>query len=165
MPIIFVFVPSIPHQHVYQLLRIPISFKSISDGEEYNHIILAVKFKNLWGALGISRLSNLMFKALKYNSLSDLILEFDKSYEHYFHKLVNVSIGLPFSHNRVSETPLQWKVLTCSIDNGSKTWQSHKDTFNRYSKDCSFIATYFEATGKLPSWCNETYRTGKEAHH
>jgi len=150
-----------PRPTFYQLLRVPVSFKSISDGVEYFHIVLGIKHKNLWGAVGISRLPNLMHKALKHNSLIDLILDYNKCYAGYFHKLVNVSIGLPFSHNRVSETALQWYFVKCSLDNDSGTWRSYTERCNRYSKDCAFIATYYEATGYFPPWCDKAYRNGE----
>ena len=100
-----------------------------------------------------------MYKPLRYESLSDLIQEFAKSYESYYHEVVEVNFGLPFSHNRVSETPLQWKVMRLSRQEGF-IWQDYADTFKRYCKDCSLIASYFEATGIYPQWCNAEYRRG-----
>ena len=46
--------------------RIPVSFKSIVDGQVFRHIILAVRHKKKWGALGLSRSDKLMYKELKY---------------------------------------------------------------------------------------------------
>ena len=55
------------------LLRIPISFKSTADGNTYRHIVLAVRYGDKWGALGISRRDSLMWKDLQFSSLAELI--------------------------------------------------------------------------------------------
>eukprot|EP00979_Chaetoceros_neogracilis_P015942 scaffold6710_cov267-Chaetoceros_neogracile.AAC.4 len=88
-------------------------------------------------------------------------MDYNKCYSGYFHKLVNVSIGLPFSHNRISETALQWSFVKYSLENDPGNCWSHRESCNRYSKDCSFIATYFEGTGVFPPWCDKAYRSGE----
>ncbi|KAJ3321781.1 Tubulinyl-Tyr carboxypeptidase 1 [Boothiomyces sp. JEL0866] len=35
--------------------RVPISFKSECDGNEYRHIVLGIKYGDRWGAIGLSR--------------------------------------------------------------------------------------------------------------
>ncbi len=46
-----------------------------------------------WGALGISRRQELMYKDLVFDSLSDLVLDFKLSYEKWWHKLKKARIG------------------------------------------------------------------------
>lgn len=140
-----------------ELLRIPISFKSSVDGNEYSHMILAVKYKSKWGALGISRLKRLMFKEIKYDDLSMMIKEFIKSYNHYWHTVKEVYAGLPFNHAQASDTPLEWRVMRLSMSEG-QTWEDYDDVFIQYSKNCLTISHYFEKTGQFPHWCNESYR-------
>jgi Vasohibin len=38
-----------------EIERWPISFRSVLEGHEYRHIVLAVRAAGKWGALGISR--------------------------------------------------------------------------------------------------------------
>ena len=48
---------------------------------------------NKWGALGISRRSELMYKEMSYDSLADLVLDYQQGYEQWWHKLLKASIG------------------------------------------------------------------------
>jgi hypothetical protein len=45
---------------------------------------------NRWGALGISRRANLMYKPLEYASLSSILTDFRRSYAVWNHQLVKV---------------------------------------------------------------------------
>jgi hypothetical protein len=99
-----------------------------------------------------------MYKPLRYGSLFALIQEFDKSYKGYYHRLIDVNLGLPFSHNHVSETPLQWKLMRLSFETDKES--DCLDAITRYCKDCLVIISYYEATGGYPQWCDETYRSG-----
>jgi len=144
-----------------QLLRIPISFTTICcEGHEYHHIILGIKHKRKWGAMGISRLPKLMYKPLQHNTLIDLIKNFVSSYEFYFHLVKAVNLGLPFSHSCVSETPLQWRVIKLTLGKDKKSWDDHRDAFLQYSRDCSLLFDYFVQTGNMPKWCTKGYREG-----
>lgn len=44
----------------------------------------------LWGALGLSRRANLMFKPLQFSSLSALIADFKQAYAAWDHHLAKV---------------------------------------------------------------------------
>jgi hypothetical protein len=61
----------------------------------HRHIVLAVHHvpSRKWGALGISRREELMFKDLVFDSLADLILDFKQSYEKWWHQLLKARIG------------------------------------------------------------------------
>ena len=114
--------------------------------------------------MGISRLSKLMYKQLKFGTLYDLISEFVLSYESYFHSVAGVDLGLPFSHDCLSETPLQWKFmkLTITAHGKIKRWTQYNDVFLQYSRDCLFIFDYYEKTGTIPKWCTKEYRDGSQ---
>ena len=49
-------------------------------GVTHRHIVLAVRLKEKWGAIGISRRDCLMKKKINFDSLTDLIREFESSY-------------------------------------------------------------------------------------
>ena len=48
------------------LQRFTISFKSYFNGLYYRHVLLGVSNNSNYGALGMSRRKNLMYKSLKY---------------------------------------------------------------------------------------------------
>ena len=60
--------------------RLPLSFKSIFQGNVHRHIVMAIRCDGKWGAIGISRRSNLMDKPIVYDSLIMLIREYEMSY-------------------------------------------------------------------------------------
>lgn len=101
-----------------------------------------------------------MFKPLRYGSLYALIKEFDDSYKSYHHTLTDVNLGLPFSHNRASETPLQWKLMRISVENLDRSVYEH--AISRYCKDCLLILYYYEAKGIYPEWCDKVYLSGRK---
>ncbi len=129
------------------------------DEDTYHHIILGVQNKKKWGAMGISRLPKLMYKPIKFNSLYDLINEFVCSYDSYHQSILKVDLGLPFSHDRISESPLQWKLVQLKIDE-KKTLKRFKEVFSQYSRDCVLIFEFLEYSGCLPKWCTKSYREG-----
>ena len=59
------------------LERFPLSFKSNFNGKTARHVVLGVYHGGFYGALGLSRRSTLAFKPLKYESLSDLVNNFE----------------------------------------------------------------------------------------
>ena len=77
---------------VEDLHRYPVGFKTSVGGTVYRHIVLVVHDVkgNMFGALGISRRDNLMFKPLVYTSLSLLIQDYVKAYESWWHKVLKV---------------------------------------------------------------------------
>ena len=60
--------------------RFPVSFKSSVGGQTYRHIILATRVKatGLFGALGLSRRSSLMWKPPTFTSFALLIQDYQK---------------------------------------------------------------------------------------
>ncbi len=59
----------------------------------YRHIVLAVHHlpSGRYGALGLSRRSELMYKPLRFSSLAELVGDFRAGYEHWWHQLLKVS--------------------------------------------------------------------------
>lgn len=94
--------------------RIPLAFKSEFNKNEYRHIVLVCKFNSSWGALGLSRKPDLMYKPLIFSSLMDLIRNFIDSYHKYGHKVLKIKIGLPIQSDHTSNEGITWKFT--SID-------------------------------------------------
>jgi len=91
-----------------KLTRFPITFKSVSNGQAFYHIVLGVQYKGQFGTIGFSRRTDLMDKPLIYNNLSSLIKDFKQCYENYAHKLVKVKIGGPVPTDLCSQASVQW---------------------------------------------------------
>ncbi|CAM9573372.1 unnamed protein product [Hapterophycus canaliculatus] len=90
--------------------RFPVCFRSSLDGRVYRHIILAVRSRSVWGALGLSRRDTLMYKELKYGLFSELMRDFSDSYASSWHRLEQVWVGFPLPHDISSNVPVKWKV-------------------------------------------------------
>jgi tubulinyl-Tyr carboxypeptidase len=99
--------------------RVPLSFKSKFLGKIYRHIVLAVRVDGKWGALGISRRSNLMNKPMKFDSLGDLAQEYKESYKVNHHRLLTVYVGEKFAHEKYSDTKVKWKTVKVRMNSGA----------------------------------------------
>ncbi|CAM4906231.1 unnamed protein product [Rotaria socialis] len=89
----------------------------------YRHVILGVKFGQIYGAVGISRRSDLAYKPLNgsYDSLSKLIDDFIGAYRNYGHTVLRVKIGLPIVHDLKSFVTINWKALSILPSKTSKS--------------------------------------------
>jgi hypothetical protein len=93
--------------------RFNISFKTRFNSIIYRHVILGVKYGQSYGALGLSRRSDLSYKPLneKYNRLSILIGDFVNAYQTYGHTILRIKIGLPIIHDLKSFLTINWTAL------------------------------------------------------
>ena len=139
--------------------RFPLSFKSNMGGRMFRHIVLAVEHQGKWGALGISRRDTLMYKELKFSSLSALVLHFKDSYAGCCHELVKVYVGLPFAHDVFSSVPVKWRVLRASLQ--ATNSEQVAAALDRYAKDGTWAREYHARTGELPEAF--TRKTGLQA--
>ncbi|XP_028676739.2 tubulinyl-Tyr carboxypeptidase 2 isoform X1 [Erpetoichthys calabaricus] len=98
------------------LERFPISFKTQFSGNFFHHVVLGVYCNGRYGSLGMSRRPDLMDKPLSFRTLSELIFEFEDSYQKYLHIVKKVKIGLYVPHDPHVFQPIEWKylVLNCS---------------------------------------------------
>lgn len=132
-----------------ELERFPISFKTVAGGSVHRHIILAVRHQHAkWGALGLSRSEKLMFKELKYASLSELIQDFRKEFEQLFHSVLKVYVGFPFSHDIHSSEKVEWRMMNVSLENAK--WTEVAQHFDTFSKEALDILAFKRAKGVLP---------------
>ncbi|CAH8445941.1 unnamed protein product [Schistosoma margrebowiei] len=95
------------------LKRFTISFVSEFNGKIFRHVVLGIYSSGLFGALGLSRREDLMYKPLNFpviKSLSLLINNYTEAYHGHHHKLLRVKIGLPISHRPYMLEKIQWKV-------------------------------------------------------
>jgi tubulinyl-Tyr carboxypeptidase len=131
-----------------QIDRVPLSFKSKHDTNTYRHIVLAIRYEGKWGALGISRRSNLMNKDIRFDSLSDMVEDYRRCYAKCGHRMVGVYLGLPFSHDVYSDMPIKWKVLKV------KTYTHDSEAMalelNQFTINMGRMFEYFRREGSLP---------------
>ena len=81
--------------------RYPVGFKTMVGTNVYRHIVLVVHDTkaDLFGALGLSRRDNLMYKPLHYATLSDVVADYIHAYHSWWHAVHYVRVGLPAEHN------------------------------------------------------------------
>lgn len=95
--------------------RVPLSFKSRMGDSVHRHIVLALRYENKWGALGMSRRQNLMNKDFLYDTLAQLVEEYKNCYNACFHRLVKIYVGLPFSHDVFCDVPIKWRAVKLKV--------------------------------------------------
>ncbi|KAA3679025.1 uncharacterized protein DEA37_0013059 [Paragonimus westermani] len=97
--------------------RFTISFSSEFDGQTFRHVVLGVYANGKYGALGLSRRPDLMYKPLEFPTLATLIHSYAVAYVGHYHRLVKVKLGLPIPHQPHLFETLPWKAsLVCSLN-------------------------------------------------
>lgn len=98
--------------------KFSIGFKTSSKGNIHRHVVLGVYCHStgLFGALGISRRSDLGYKQLKYKSLTDLIQDYIRSYSNYLHKVKRIKIGMPIQNSNRSFETIPWNGCNININ-------------------------------------------------
>uniref|UniRef100_A0A8C2JK22 Vasohibin 1 n=1 Tax=Cyprinus carpio TaxID=7962 RepID=A0A8C2JK22_CYPCA len=113
--------------------RFPLSFKTQFSGSHFRHIVLGVHSGGRFGALGISRREDLMYKPLEYKTLTDLLQEFQVAYRRYWHTLCKVKIGHYVSHDPHSVEQIEWKHSVLDVDKLSK--EELRKELERHTRD------------------------------
>ena len=98
------------------LQRFTLGFKTKINKAWLSHVVLGVYYNGKFGALGLSRRDDLMYKPLIFTTLYDLIENYKTCYNKYFHVLKKVKISCPVSHDPHSYEQINWKYLTLSMD-------------------------------------------------
>ncbi|ESO06508.1 hypothetical protein HELRODRAFT_133665, partial [Helobdella robusta] len=96
--------------------RFPVSFKSQFENRVYRHVVLGIHHMNMYGALGLSRKPDLMYKPLVYQNLSDLLLDFVSSYNKCGHRLMKIKIGNSVPHNLLTCQSIQWGIISLNCE-------------------------------------------------
>lgn len=113
--------------------RFPLSFKSQFSGNHFHHIVLGVHSGGRFGALGMSRREDLMFKPLEFRTLLDLVQEFEGAYRGYWHTLRKVKIGQYVSHDPHSVEQIEWKHSILDVDKLTK--EELRKELERHTRD------------------------------
>lgn len=113
--------------------RFTISFKSTFSGNTFRHVVLGVYYGGKYGALGMSRRHDLMFKPVTFKSLSLLIMEYNQCYAKYSHDLKKVKIGLPISHESHSYERIEWKHISINMKTTNKEDVCH--SLDKHARD------------------------------
>nr|XP_006823050.1 PREDICTED: vasohibin-1-like [Saccoglossus kowalevskii] len=115
------------------LERFTISFKTQFSGNYHRHVVLGVYYGGRYGALGMSRRDDLMYKSLVFKSLTDLLIDFEDSYKRYWHTVKKCKVGLPVSHDPHSYEQIHWKYLSLNMNKLSK--DDLRKEVDRHAKD------------------------------
>ncbi|GFR57982.1 vasohibin-1-like [Elysia marginata] len=95
--------------------RFTLSFKTVFNGHTHRHVVLGISYGGHYGALGMSRRTDLMYKPLEFKSLADMIYDYEHCYKQYWHEVKKVKVGLPVIHDQHS-----YEALMVSMDKASK---------------------------------------------
>lgn len=98
------------------LERFPISFKTYFSGNYFRHIVLGVNFGGRYGALGMSRREDLMYKPPAFRTLSELVLDYEAAYSRCWHVLKKVKLGQCVSHDPHSVEQIEWKHSVLDVE-------------------------------------------------
>ncbi|KAJ8308834.1 hypothetical protein KUTeg_013708 [Tegillarca granosa] len=137
--------------------RFTISFKSVFGGNAHRHVVLGIYYGGKYGALGMSRREDLMYKPLTFKSLSDLVFDYEKAYHKYWHELKKVKIGLPIPHDPHSYEFINWKALTLSMNKlsqkeASKDLEQMAKTIRSKDNDPQQQITIYSKRMQAKSW-------------
>ena len=113
--------------------RFPISFKTHFSGNYFRHIVLGVNFGGRYGALGISRREELMYKAPVFRTLSELIFDFEEAYRRCWHTLKKVKLDHCVSHDPHSVEQIEWKHSILDLD--KLTREDFRKELERHARD------------------------------
>nr|XP_033807561.1 tubulinyl-Tyr carboxypeptidase 1 [Geotrypetes seraphini] len=113
--------------------RFPISFKTHFSGNFFRHIVLGVHCGGRFGALGISRREDLMYKPAAFRTLSELIFEFETAYQRCWHALKKVKLGQYVSHDPHSVEQIEWKHSVLDLDSLGR--EDFRKELERYARD------------------------------
>lgn len=85
------------------------------DGHVHRHIVMIVRYNGKFGAIGLSRKKELMYKPVTFDTFADILADFKQSYEKYYHQLLKIKFGLPISHDSHSTEMVCWKFFSLSV--------------------------------------------------
>ncbi|KAK3609691.1 hypothetical protein CHS0354_017544 [Potamilus streckersoni] len=124
--------------------RFPVSFNSTFNGCVHRHVVLGIYYAGRYGAIGMSRRMDLMYKPIVFRTLSELTVDFIRSYSKYQHDVKKIKIGMPISHDAHSYEFIQWKALTLNVSKLTQR-EMYKD-IDQHSKEIRAKAKSFMAS-------------------
>jgi hypothetical protein len=129
------------------LQRFTIGFKTQINTAWLSHVVLGIYYNGKFGALGLSRRDDLMYKPLKFRTLYDLIENYKTCYNKYFHVLKKVKIGYPIAHDPHSYERINWKYLTLSMD--KLTTEQKVKLMERFSRELKTTSLGFSSSPQV----------------
>jgi len=100
--------------------RFSLGFKTIFKGHTHRHVVLGISHGGYYGAIGMSRREDLMYKPMQYKSLAELVFDFERCYMKYWHTVKKVKVGLPVIHDQHSYEVINWKGLMVSVSKSDR---------------------------------------------
>eukprot|EP01059_Diplonema_ambulator_P028889 TRINITY_DN4790_c0_g1_i1.p2 TRINITY_DN4790_c0_g1~~TRINITY_DN4790_c0_g1_i1.p2 ORF type:complete len:327 (+),score=112.29 TRINITY_DN4790_c0_g1_i1:1254-2234(+) len=130
--------------------RYPLTFKTHYHGQICRHIVLAVRCEGHgWGALGLSRKEDLMYKKLRDMTLSELVEDYRQAYKGHGHEVLAVKIGLQVSRNGVLNLIPCWRFLCLSYKCHSE--EEIRESLGKYAAMAGKLAAEWEAMRRVPA--------------
>ena len=126
--------------NITSLNRFTIRFKSQFSKKTHRHIVLGVYHNSNYGAVGLSRRNNLMYKPCSFKSLSDLIHDFTKCYSECCHRLKKVKLSPPISSDIYSCDQIHWDYFVLPV--GKMNEIDTKSLLEKYSRELRTKNTY-----------------------
>eukprot|EP01060_Flectonema_neradi_P000448 TRINITY_DN10280_c0_g1_i1.p1 TRINITY_DN10280_c0_g1~~TRINITY_DN10280_c0_g1_i1.p1 ORF type:complete len:345 (+),score=56.53 TRINITY_DN10280_c0_g1_i1:41-1075(+) len=135
--------------------RIPVTFKTLFQKQVCWHIVLAIRSGDRWGALGLSRKDDLMYKKHGFSSLSDLLKNYESAYAGHGHEVTCVKLGLPVSHSSTSQVVPCWRFISLNF---RSTGCDRKELFLTVEKFCEMATRLAAEYEKHPMMCRGSER-------
>lgn len=137
------------------LERFPISFKTYFSGNYFRHIVLGVNFGGRYGALGMSRREDLMYKPPAFRTLSELVLDYEAAYGRCWHVLRKVKLGQCVSHDPHSVEQIEWKHSVLDVDRLGR--EDFRKELERHARDMRLKVSVGPRPDHVrqgpPPWC------------
>ena len=105
------------------VIRFAISFESKNEEKTYRHLVLGLKYGDMFGSLGISRNCGLMTKSLSFCCLQELLDDFIKHYKKDGHVVSGITFSKPIPHGSPN-TVVHWNFFSLQLQFGEP--DSHK---------------------------------------
>ncbi|XP_070106330.1 tubulinyl-Tyr carboxypeptidase 1 isoform X2 [Equus caballus] len=108
-------------------------FKTYFSGNYFRHIVLGVNFGGRYGALGMSRREDLMYKPPAFRTLSELVLDYEAAYGRCWHVLKKVKLGQCVSHDPHSVEQIEWKHSVLDVERLGR--EDFRKELERHARD------------------------------
>lgn len=127
----------------------------------FRHIVLAIRdpSSKCFGALGISRRRQLMFKELAFQSLDALVQDFADHYHSLGHKLLKISLSLLLPHDTHDPGPVGWN--SCVLKMKQTQPARLTQILNDYTDQLPSLTRRFTTSGTIPTFVPTEHESQK----
>jgi hypothetical protein len=121
------------------LEKFSISFKTCSNKKIHRHVVLGLYCHKTskFGTVGISRRSELSYKPLKFETLSDLLNDFICTYSKFMHKVKRIRMGSPIPNVNRSYESIDWNCLNVFPVESNRDWIRQVEKHSRSIRLCN----------------------------